>query len=245
MRNDYAPTSGRTHGGRTSTLGAVGTRAKYVCDSVKGSSRAVGVLEGIVGVCVSFGGWEEAVQIVQAQLDVLSLTPPPCRAHELIRCEVAAVRIRGLQQQQEETVVEESDATALQDAIVKYGTMFASRVSCAYSDLAPYLQLLVKARGRKLEALQSLLDWASELRRDSQGGVDHSYLRSYIFSVQVTYKVLSLLDNNGGVETWLPDWTELVQAWHASQNLGSAKEGDEVRDSEMSEGLVCFVLNIV
>lgn len=153
----------------------------------------------------------------------------PCRARNLILCELAAVRIRGVDDTNGDLDCgDEEHLKALETAIFNYGNQFGSRASCAYSDLAPYIELLVKA-SKKKEAL--LLEWANQMRLENRNATDRSMLRSYIFATLVAYKVISMIssDECDVADKWLPDWTELVTEWRASQELGTAKEGEDVR----------------
>jgi len=175
------------------------------------------------------GGMERAFHAVQDQLDktMVESLKYPCRARNLILCELAAVRIRGGVENGANgaDACSKEDLESLQSAIVDYGNAFGPRASCAYSDLVPYIELLVKASNDD----QSLLEWANQFRLDNQSVTDRAMLRSYIFAIQVTYKVLSMLKTDSMNEKWLPEWEELVTQWRASQKLGTAKEGEDVR----------------
>jgi hypothetical protein len=144
----------------------------------------------------------------------------------LISCELASLKIRN----DTETTTAEG-WSELQDVIIQYGSVFGEQVSCAFSDLAPYIELLVV---ESQEASESLLEWAAAgqiLQHDRQGEMDRSQLRSYIFAIQVTYKILCIRNNDILNNKFLPDWTDLVHHWRASQKLGTSKEGEGVREN--------------
>ena len=171
------------------------------------------------------GGMEVATETIQSQLGKLPAPDRPCRARHLILCELKAIKICGLDEDSSVSASKES-LEALQAAIVDYGNVFAPRASCAYSDLALYIEILVKAS--KNDTVDSFLEWPNQMRKENRNATDRSMLRSSIFAIQVTYKVLSMLKDKVN-EKWLPDWEELVRDWRASQELGAAKEGEDVR----------------
>jgi hypothetical protein len=144
-------------------------------------------------------GYEGACQMVEEQLQQCARQddPFPSRSQLLVQCELAA-----------RSVYDETTTTALrrlQESIVEYGFIFCSKASCAYADLAPYLELLIiTATSNDNDddvndddsVAQSILTWAWQLREDNRqqqpqsngdgesSSVDHAKLRSYIFAIQ-------------------------------------------------------------
>jgi tetratricopeptide (TPR) repeat protein len=182
--------------------------------------------------CAHFSGGTEGASI--ALESCLQKSPPPncsrpCRSRHLIPCELACLKHRN--DNETTTTTRMEGLSELQDTIVQYGSVFATRASCAYSDLAPYIeQLLVESPQE--ESSKSLLEWAASqllLQHDQKGEMDRSQLRSYIFAIQVTYKILSILNHDTLNNKFLPDWMDLVNNWRASQKLGTSKEGEGVR----------------
>lgn len=190
------------------------------------------------------GDMELVTRVIQELLETTNNESAkyPCRARSLILCELAAVQIRGDDDDSKNvTLVQNASSqqvAALQAAIVEYATAFASRASCAYSDVAPYIELLVKASDKS--DCKSMLKWARQLQSENQSVSDRSMLRSYIFAVQVTFQILRLLNDTTVNEEWLPEWTELVTQWSASQTLGTAKDGENVGAVRLQMSVVSF-----
>lgn len=186
------------------------------------------------------GGMEGASQIVQDVLETIrdDNAKYPSRAHSLVKCELAAVRISGVDYSDVETFdCAKDEVTALETTIEEYANQFASRASCCYSDLQPYIQVLVRASP---DAGKELLEWANKMREDNRNITDRSMLRAYIFATQVTYKIVSMMQQ---LKDALPDWQELVTTWRESQSLGTAKEGDNVqKENQPGDELVLLAV---
>ena len=173
-------------------------------------------------------GIKYASETIQTLLNIVKdeSSKYPVRAHHLILCELAAVQICGLDNDEDTNAIGEDDMEKLQKTIIDYGNEFGPRASCAYSDLAKYIELLAT---KNASSHESLLEWASRLLVENQSAADRSMLRSYVFSIQVIYKVLSLSKDDETIKKWLPAWENLVVAWRNSQKMGTATAGDNVR----------------
>jgi tetratricopeptide (TPR) repeat protein len=163
----------------------------------------------------------------------------PVRAHHLILCELAAVQIRGLDNGEDDSVIVEDDTETLQRAIVDYGNTFGPRASCAYSDLAKYIELLAT---KNASSHETLLEWASRMLVENQSAADRSMLRSYVFAIQVIYKVVTMSKDEKAIEKWLPAWEDLVVVWRNSQKMGTATAGDDVREIDRVEARISYCL---
>lgn len=96
--------------------------------------------------------------------------------------------------------------------IVEYGDVFAPSVSCAFTDVEPYL-LVTLAHSSDHQKTQ-LLQWLQSMTKAPEPEDDKDkklQQRSYIFSVKMTHRVVA--DHTSLAEEWLPDWKDLVRKW--------------------------------
>jgi tetratricopeptide (TPR) repeat protein len=133
----------------------------------------------------------------------------PSRAKLLVECESCAMLVRGGQG-------EVDDTEQLFRAIVKFADTFASRATCAFSDLAPYLTLCVQL----LDGAPKIAEWGRQLMTNNRPA-DRTSLRVYIFALKVVCKVVALTDDL----QWLPDWKELLEVWQSWQELSDDSKG--------------------
>jgi len=125
---------------------------------------------------------------------------------------------------------------ALGSAIQQYAKNFAHRANCTIMDLDRYLDILLQHENKSGErnSIVSLLEFAESLRNSSASGAASSgswdkkeqlsRLRTYIFSVKLTHKLLS--SNWDLANKYLPDWIEIVKEWKTTFSLN---DGEEVR----------------
>ena len=153
----------------------------------------------------------------------------PLRGPHLMRVEIAARKFRH-QSSKSSTDVE----NLLLQRVQEYGDAFAPRASCAFSDLQPYLRLVLLQQkedptttsGSDATAVQTLLGWSRQLRSrvpsSNDSKIRHQELRTYLFAVKVNYTVCHDADSPWRQEE-LPCWEELVTVWKDFQSFEVAK----------------------
>ena len=133
----------------------------------------------------------------------------------------------------------------LASSIESYGTLFASRASCAFSDLEIYIELLLNHEMESSkDVVSKILQFADNMRKDNaspEGGAvsnnkeRQSRLRAYIFAVKLNQMLLAAhIDLQ---DQYLVDSTELVSEWEKTLSLSSSNEGEEVN-------IFCLALNL-
>lgn len=153
----------------------------------------------------------------------------PIRGPHLMEVELAAHSFRSKPT--------EASLQELATSIVSYAQLFASRVSCAYSDLDAYIELLLKTDAQLNDkSVRSLLGFAEDLRKRNAPSIPlqeesnkekQKRLRAYIFASKLNHKLLSFRFDLQ--EEYLVDWKELVVEWEQTLSLSSSNEGEEVR----------------
>jgi hypothetical protein len=147
----------------------------------------------------------------------------------------------------------QSSLQSLASAIESFGAIFASRASCAFSDLEAYIELLLEEENQySKDIVRSLLDFADNLRNNSSSMDDsadtvnnrerQSRLRSYIFATKLNHKLLSV--HTDLQDQYLADCSELFIEWERTLNLSSSNEGEEVCIGAFFSICIVFV-NIV
>jgi hypothetical protein len=155
------------------------------------------------------------------------------RGPKLIRVQVTAERFR--------TNENVETATILWNEIMAYGTRFVARASCTFSDLCPYLELLLESSCKE-EATQALGTWLLEELCRVPNSTDpkqrRSELRVYISAVLMIYKVASYQSEASSIV--IPPWTELLHVWKSFQAFDIIQDGDQVRRAECGISLVDY-----
>ena len=148
----------------------------------------------------------------------------PLRAPYWIALEIASRRCMSTNG----ASTDETKLNEIIDNIIIFGNEFACRASSTFSDLHPYLDSCLDNCSQD-QALR-LLEWSSSLRivpSNDNVKIRQSELRSYIFSIQITFKVITkfgeLKDN------YLPKWQDLIEVWKSFQSFEMSIGGDQVR----------------
>jgi N-acetyltransferase B complex (NatB) non catalytic subunit len=140
----------------------------------------------------------------------------PKRGPRLIKVEMATRRIHHMFEQKRDA------STALVEdaiqAIIEYGDMFGSHVSCAFTDLDAYLILTLKHASDVhliplLQRLQSMR--ASPEPEDTAARRQHQ--RSFIFSVKMTHRIVA--ERCQLADSWLPEWKDLIRTWKQTHSM--------------------------
>ena len=157
----------------------------------------------------------------------------PLRGPHLMKVELMAHPLRSMTAE----VVSDDAMKTLSKAIQTYANLFAHRASCTYSDIEPYIELMVSCSFTSNDTIQDLLTWATSLLESNESfrikegnGISNkerqSRLRTYIFAMRVLHKVLSKrIDLQS---QFLPNVSNMIQEWKASLSLLSSNEGEEV-----------------
>jgi hypothetical protein len=148
------------------------------------------------------------------------------RGQHLMRVELAACRLKS-----SDSAPSEKDIVTLIECIIAYGNAFASRSSCIFSDLSPYLDRCLSVCS--IDHAFLLLQWSKDMRSDVPSGADAKeqlkQLRVYIFAVQINFKVLRALSDLQSEE--LPSWEALVEVWRTFQAFENSENVDQVCSS--------------
>jgi N-acetyltransferase B complex (NatB) non catalytic subunit len=97
-------------------------------------------------------------------------------------------------------------------SIIEYGDMFGSSVSCAFTDLEPYL--IVTIEHSKDHQITAVLEWLRNKMNASESDDQAErkrQQRAFIFTVKMTHRIIAKHENLA--EAWLPDWKDLVRKW--------------------------------
>jgi N-terminal acetyltransferase B complex non-catalytic subunit len=134
-------------------------------------------------------------------------------------------------------------------AIQKYAGIFAPRVSCAFSDLENYVNMIVRSNDEAaMEATVALINFAETLRKSSATAKEsdkytnkerQSKLRAYTFAVKLMHKLLASRPDL--CKRYLPDWKELVVEWRTSLSLIPSSGGEERRDMKAGDELILLI----
>ena len=166
-----------------------------------------------------------------------------------MRVEIAARKFRH-QSSKSSTDLE----NLLLQRVQEYGDAFAPRASCAFSDLQPYLRLVLLQQkedptttsGSDATAVQTLLGWSRQLRSrvpsSNDSKVRQQELRTYLFAVKVNYTVCHDADSPWRQEE-LPCWEELVTVWKDFQSFEVAKNVDQAqKESRPADELILLAV---
>jgi N-acetyltransferase B complex (NatB) non catalytic subunit len=138
------------------------------------------------------------------------------RGPRLIKVEIATRRIKHMFEQRREAsnvLVE----VAIQ-AIIEYGDMFGSHVSCTFTDLDAYLILTLQHASdvHLIPLLQRLQNMrASSEPKDTAARRKHQ--RSFIFSVKMTHRIVA--ERPQLADSWLPEWKDLIRTWKMTHSM--------------------------
>ena len=171
------------------------------------------------------GGLDTAQRVAHDYVEKL-LTDRPTRSIVLVSCELALLATEQ-QQQDDGDDHGTSYAAELQTAIQVYAETFASKTSCIFSDLEPYLDKIQEFATP--EQVEELYNWADSMRSENiqgKGEEDRYKLRSLIFALQVMQK----LATSSLISVSLPPWTEIAQAWKSFPATQSVQK--EVQPSD-------------
>ena len=134
-----------------------------------------------------------------------------------------------------------SSTSAIVDEIIQYGTLFAQRTLCTFTDISTYLDSVFEKRdneeadSRMRDDAIRILTWIRSSFRPVPDSSDPSerrkQLRGYTFGVQVSYKVLHQFPDLE--EEWLPHWHEIVTVWkdfQAFEDIQQAQKENRAAD---------------
>eukprot|EP00980_Cylindrotheca_fusiformis_P028038 scaffold22577_cov122-Cylindrotheca_fusiformis.AAC.17 len=184
-------------------------------------------LTGHMDCCLQIGDTSGTRAFIAALLAQDVEGKYPIRGLHLMKVELAAHSFRSSSS--------ESSLQELAEAIKAYGELFASHLSCAFSDLEAYVELLLDTENQLNEqCVVSLLDFANNLRKkhasleslkEENSKQRQQQLRRYIFAIKLNHQILSFRVDLQ--KDYLVDWTELVLEWEQSLSLSSSSEGEE------------------
>ena len=200
---------------------------------------------------------------VQSYVEHESPALHPLRGPHLFVVELASVPLHGVGLSNGEALMQpsskflEMDGSHRQEAILKlgkaivdYANIFASEASCCFFDLRTYVELFAKTchmmrqDTAAWDELRRVLNWATEANASNQHERSinetkerRKRLRAYIFSIQLTFGILSEIKKCDAqsksncfisLERFLPDLSAIVGEWQNSLDLGSnPKEGGQ------------------
>jgi len=158
----------------------------------------------------------------------------PLRGPLLMRVEIAADRLRR------DTAASGSDrhslVAALVQRIIEYGDEISAGAACAFSDLGPYLGFVlddIENTEHNKQSILDLLEWAKRIciqPSNADARSRRSELRTYIFAIQVTYKILDRTqDDYVQKQEWMPAWMDLLRVWQSFQEFDTVTDQDQVR----------------
>jgi tetratricopeptide (TPR) repeat protein len=200
----------------------------------------------------SGGGVDQALQsthqLIETVLCAGTYGNRRLRGPNLMKVELVALSIRTSRnlsddqsgEQQQQPAPHES-IESLCKAIQVFANHFATKSPCAFSDLNPYLELVLESTRQEGEnsgvaMIEALLEWGTTLLcqcssssttnsdAPTSTGDPRSKLRGYIFAARFIHKLLSKFVTLQ--DRFLPNWTDLVKEWQMSLTLSSAKEGE-------------------
>jgi len=143
----------------------------------------------------------------------------PLRGPHLMRVELAAVRLQRCKTPSEGNA-------ALIECIIEYGIQFSARASCTFSDLSPYMDLVVDTCST--EDARSLVDRMSKFLVDPTSDDPkqrRQELRVYIYVVKMIYKVVSKVPD---LTEMLPSWKDILTVWSQFRHFETKSGQDQV-----------------
>jgi hypothetical protein len=138
----------------------------------------------------------------------------------------------------------------LVEATITYGTMFAPRSACTFTDLAPYVELVLPRdtagddnAARVSPARRKLLEWLREFGtspRSADAKIRRRELRTYIFSTQLMYKLVASSSSDVR-QLWIPAWVDILSVWKSFQAYDQVSDENMVRCIERLSLLMYIV----
>ena len=156
------------------------------------------------------GGYSSTEAFVNQMLEKGKDDKYPKRGPRLMLVELKTRRIQQLAEKKQAVPTETVDQAV--KAIMEYGDAFATQVSCAFTDMEAHAKTTLQHCNHN--QVLKILQWLQKLR-DSPESEDVKELRgqhrNYIFSVKLTHTILA--KHPDLMESWLPDWKELIRTW--------------------------------
>lgn len=139
----------------------------------------------------------------------------PQRGPRLIVVEMKIRRTEKLAERKElsEEIVEQAIK-----AIMNYGEMFGTQVSCAFTDLESHVNVILQHCNEN--QVTKTLQWLKAMRgcpESEDAKVLRGQHRNYIFSVKMTHTILA--KHPELLASWLPDWKDLVRTWKKTHSI--------------------------
>lgn len=135
----------------------------------------------------------------------------PLRGPHLVSVHVASLQINNT----------EESLRQLRERLQSFADIFSGRVSCTFSDLRPYLDILLEKS--TIKDAMDLLRWLSHMHKEpssSEATVRRTQLRQYIFATQMIYATLVIFP---GLEVdFLPASEDLMRVWFTYQQAETA-----------------------
>jgi len=154
----------------------------------------------------------------------------PIRGPHLLAIEMVALRLKKLNEDQ--STAADNECHKLQQKIIHYVAIFGGTAACCFSDIRPYLTLLLEKASNKESVITELLDHFVDIQRkekiqgDSNQTRTHSYystekrkLRRYIIACQICLKVWSMATETCGMildKKLLPNVDDMLKQWELS-----------------------------
>lgn len=181
--------------------------------------------KGHLECCAKINRIHLTESFVKTVMEKQSDSKYPLRGLHLMKVELAAHSFRS--------EPKDTSLQSLASAIERFGTLFSSRASCAFSDLEVYVELLVTKETQSCKnILRSLLDFAENLRTTNSylkksNEIENSKerlscLRAFIFATKLNHKLLSFLEDLH--DRYLIDCAELVVEWEMTLSLSPSSE---------------------
>lgn len=125
------------------------------------------------------------------------------------------------------------------DAIKAYGDEIGGSCTCVYTDISPYLDIVLK--DSDIEIGKSLVEWAqgkqvTPINDDPKASREQ--LRSYLLGVNILHRVVT--EHNQLLESALPPWQDLVKVWKMFE---STDEKDQAqKESRPADDLILLAV---
>ena len=155
------------------------------------------------------GGYSYTEDFVKHILEKTKDEKYPQRGPRLILVELKIRRMESLAERKDlsEEIVKQTIK-----AIMTYGEMFGTQVSCAFTDLESHLNAILQHCNA--DHVSKTLQWLKGMRgcpESEDAKVLRGQHRNYIFSVKMTHTILA--KHPDLLPSWLPDWKDLVSTW--------------------------------
>ena len=140
----------------------------------------------------------------------------PLRGPQLIRVELKVQQIKEISERNEEVPMKIVEQAI--ESLKNYGEMFGAQVSCTFTDLENHLNAMLQCCNT--DQVLKILHWLKTIRecpKSEDAKVLRGQHRKYIFSVKMTHSILAM--RRELLESWLPDWKDLVGTWKETHNI--------------------------